>query len=135
MLLPILSNTHFNAYLKEIADICGIERDLNTHLAWHTFADIMLNLGMPLEDVSKMLGHKSIRTTQRYCKIRLIRIQRNFNEFVRPILSRLSTLSETIQEQINLNPDIDPIKPATTYAEPSVSSNVGYRFNYISKTG
>lgn len=89
-LLPILSNSHFNGYLKEIAAICGIERELNTHLARHTFADIMLNLGMPLADVSKMLGHKSIRTTQRYCKIRLIRIQRNYNEFVRPVLSRLT---------------------------------------------
>ncbi|RZJ88316.1 MAG: site-specific integrase [Chryseobacterium sp.] len=133
-LLPILSNTHFNGYLKEIADLCGIERDLNTHLARHTFADIMLNLGMPLEDVSKMLGHKSIRTTQRYCKIRTVRIQRNYNKFVRPILSRLSTLSDVIQ-QLNLNPDIDPRKPYTTYAESSYSANVTVNFNYISKTG
>jgi len=44
----------------------------------------MLNLGMPLEDVSKMLGHKSIRTTQRYARVRKERIQQNFNKFVRP---------------------------------------------------
>lgn len=83
-LLPILSNTHFNGYLKEIATICHIPRELHTHLARHTFADIMLNLGMPLEDVSKMLGHKSIRTTQRYGKVRKNRIQANFNKFIRP---------------------------------------------------
>lgn len=83
-LLPILSNTNFNGYLKEIAAICRIPRELHTHLARHTFADIMLNLGMPLEDVGKMLGHKSIRTTQRYARVRKDRIQRNFNRFVRP---------------------------------------------------
>ncbi len=83
-LLPVLSNTKYNGYLKEIGVISGIKRELNTHLARHTFADIMLNLGMPLEDVSKMLGHKSIRTTQRYAKVRKNRIQRNFNKYIRP---------------------------------------------------
>jgi len=68
-LMPIDSNSNYNGYLKEIAVICGLNRELNTHLARHTFADIMLNLGVPLEDVSKMLGHKSIRTTQRYCRV------------------------------------------------------------------
>lgn len=81
-LMPIDSNTHYNGYLKEIAVLCGIDRELNTHLARHTFADIMLNLGVPLEDVSKMLGHKSIRTTQRYCRVRKERIIRNVNKFV-----------------------------------------------------
>lgn len=57
-LMPIDSNARYNGYLKEIATICGIKRDLNIHLARHTFADIMLNSGVPLEDVSKMLGIK-----------------------------------------------------------------------------
>ncbi len=83
-LLPILSNTNYNGYLKEIGAICGIKRELNTHLARHTFADIMLNLGMPLEDVSKMLGHKTTKTTQRYAQVRKNRIQENFDKFVRP---------------------------------------------------
>lgn len=77
-LLPVNSNTHYNAYLKEIAVICGINRVLKTHLARHTFADIMLNIcNVPLEDVSKMLGHKSIRTTMRYCRVRKARISQN----------------------------------------------------------
>jgi site-specific recombinase XerD len=76
-LLPINSNGRYNGYLKELADICGIKRPLNTHLARHTFADIMLNNGVPLEDVSKMLGHKSIRTTMRYCRVRKSRISEN----------------------------------------------------------
>ena len=62
-LIPVNSNYRYNVYLKELAVICGIRRELNTHLARHTFADIMLNSGVPLEDVSKMLGHRNIRTT------------------------------------------------------------------------
>lgn len=101
-LLPILSNAHYNGYLKEIGTICGIEREMNTHLARHTFADIMLNLGMPLEDVSKMLGHKSIRTTQRYARVRKIRIQMNFNKYVRPVIYLTGDLK---QEQIMNDPE------------------------------
>lgn len=92
VLMPINSNTRYNGYLKEIAEICGIKRNLTTHLARHTFADIMLNLGMPLEDVGKMLGHRSIRTTQRYCRVSVRRLQKNFNEHIRPVLSMSTTI-------------------------------------------
>lgn len=69
-LLPVLSNQKMNAYLKEIADICGVEKDLTYHIARHTFATtITLSNGVSIESVSKMLGHKSIRTTQHYAKI------------------------------------------------------------------
>ncbi|MBB6130578.1 site-specific integrase [Mucilaginibacter lappiensis] len=85
-LLPINSNTRYNGYLKEISDICGItieqlnNKELGTHKARHTFADIMLNNGVPIEDVSRMLGHKSIRTTQRYCRVRKNRISESVNK-------------------------------------------------------
>jgi len=70
ILLPVLSNQKSNAYLKEIADLCGINKNLTTHLARHTFATtITLSNGVPIESVSKMLGHKSLRTTQHYAKI------------------------------------------------------------------
>ncbi|MDB5133737.1 MAG: integrase [Mucilaginibacter sp.] len=70
-LIPINSNYRYNCYLKELATICDINRDLNTHLARHTFADIMLNiLEFSLAEVSRMLGHKTIRTTQRYARAR-----------------------------------------------------------------
>ncbi|GAA4795562.1 site-specific integrase [Olivibacter ginsenosidimutans] len=69
-LIPILSNQKMNAYLKEIADICGIKKELTYHCARHTFATtVTLSNGVPIETVSKMLGHKSIRTTQHYAKI------------------------------------------------------------------
>lgn len=69
-LLPILSNQKMNSYLKEIADVCGIKKDLTFHIARHTFATtVTLTNGVPIESVSKMLGHKSIKTTQHYAKI------------------------------------------------------------------
>jgi site-specific recombinase XerD len=69
-LLPLLSNQKMNAYLKEIADLCEIKKALTFHIARHTFATtVTLSNDVPLESVSKMLGHKSIRTTQHYAKI------------------------------------------------------------------
>jgi site-specific recombinase XerD len=77
LLIPVNSNARYNAYLKELAVICGINRELNTHLARHTFADIMLNLmEFSLEEVSKMLGHKTTRTTQRYAKVKKNKISK-----------------------------------------------------------
>jgi site-specific recombinase XerD len=59
-----------NAYLKEIAGVCEIEKELTFHIARHTFATtVTLTNGVPIESVSKMLGHKSIKTTQHYAKI------------------------------------------------------------------
>ena len=70
VLLPVLSNQKSNAYLKEIADLCGIKKNLTTHLARHTFATtVTLSNGVGIESVSKMLGHTSIKTTQHYAKI------------------------------------------------------------------
>ena len=69
-LLPIPSNQKVNAYLKEIADICGLSINLTFHIARHTFATtVALDNGVPLDSVSKMLGHRSIKTTQIYAKV------------------------------------------------------------------
>jgi site-specific recombinase XerD len=69
-LLPVLTNQKMNGYLKEIADLCGINKNITSHLARHTFATtVTLTNGVPLESVSKMLGHRSLRTTQHYAKI------------------------------------------------------------------
>lgn len=68
--LPVLSNQKSNAFLKEIAALCGITKPLTTHLARHSFATtITLTNGVPIESVSRMLGHKDLRTTQHYAKI------------------------------------------------------------------
>ncbi|TKC01564.1 site-specific integrase [Pedobacter cryotolerans] len=80
-LIPVNSNFRYNTYLKELSDICNIGKPLNSHLARHPFADMMLNvLIFPLEDVSKMLGHKNIRTTQRYARVKKSRIGKKMNE-------------------------------------------------------
>ena len=69
-LLPVLSNQKMNAYLKEIADLCEINKELTFHVARHTFATtVTLTNGVPIETVSKMLGHKKLPTTQHYAKI------------------------------------------------------------------
>ena len=69
-LFPVVSNQRMNGYLKEIAEICGIDKNLTFHLARHTFATtVTLSNGVPIESVSKMLGHTSIRTTQIYAKV------------------------------------------------------------------
>ena len=68
--IPIISNQKLNAYLKEIADVCGIKKNLTFHLARHTFATTTtLAKGVPIETVSKMLGHTNIETTQIYARI------------------------------------------------------------------
>ncbi len=68
--LPTPSNQKMNAYLKEIADLCGINKELTFHIARHTFATtVTLANGVPIETVSKMLGHKSLTQTQHYAKI------------------------------------------------------------------
>jgi integrase len=68
--LPVLSNQKMNSYLKEIADTCQITKRLTFHIARHTFATtVTLSNGVPIETVSKMLGHKSIKQTQHYAKI------------------------------------------------------------------
>ncbi len=70
LLLPVHSNQKMNAYLKELADICGINKNLSMHVARHTFAtSITLSNGVPIETVSKMLGHNSLKTTQIYARI------------------------------------------------------------------
>lgn len=69
-LLPVLSNQKMNSYLKEIADQCGITKKMTMHTARHTFATtVTLTNGVPIETVSKMLGHRNLKTTQHYAKI------------------------------------------------------------------
>ncbi len=79
-LFPILSNQKMNAYLKEIADLCGIKKNLTFHLARHTFATMSLSKGVPIESVSKMLGHTNIKTTQIYARITNKKIEHDMLE-------------------------------------------------------
>ena len=70
MVLPVLSNQKMNSYLKEIADLCEITKALTFHKSRHTFAtSVTLANSVPIETVSKMLGHTDIKTTQHYAKL------------------------------------------------------------------
>ncbi|WP_222165947.1 site-specific integrase [Edaphocola aurantiacus] len=130
-LMPVNSNTIYNGYLKEIAVIVGINRKLNTHLARHTFADFMLNHGMSLEEVSRMLGHKVIRTTERYCKVSKGRIKKSFNENVRPELTIQKLKGITTEIIKNKNEPATIPTPFVRYSIPSSTTPCNYNFNYI----
>ena len=67
--VPQMKNNEYNVYLKILGDVCGISRPLHSHMARHTFATWMLRQGVPIEHVSRMLGHTNITQTQRYAKI------------------------------------------------------------------
>ncbi|MEM1002510.1 MAG: site-specific integrase, partial [Bacteroidota bacterium] len=69
-LMPHISNQKLNSYLKEVADKCNISKNLTFHMARHTFATtITLSNGVPIETVSKLLGHTKIVTTQIYSRV------------------------------------------------------------------
>ncbi|MCJ7758770.1 MAG: site-specific integrase [Gillisia sp.] len=90
-ILPVLSNQKSNAFLKEIALMCGIRKPLTTHLARHTFATtITLTNGVPIESVSKMLGHKDLRTTQQYAKI----VDRKISDDMQALREKLDSKSK-----------------------------------------
>lgn len=67
--LPIISNQQYNLRLKIVADYAGLDRNLTVHMSRHTFATMCLNNGVKMENVSKMLGHTNVRTTQQYAKV------------------------------------------------------------------
>ena len=70
VMLPVPCNQLMNSYLKEIADLCGIRKNLTTHTARHSFASVIaLANNVSLPNVSKMLGHSSTRMTQHYAKV------------------------------------------------------------------
>ena len=92
-LLPVMSNAKYNLYLKEIARICNINRPLVFHVARHTYAtEITLSHGVPLETVSKMLGHSRIETTRIYAKVTDDKIDSDTRTLNRKISERFSVV-------------------------------------------
>jgi site-specific recombinase XerD len=81
IMLPVLTNQKMNAYLKEVADICGIDKNLTTHCARHTFATtVTLANNISMESVSKMLGHSSLAMTKKYARILDTTISKEMNQ-------------------------------------------------------
>jgi len=97
-LLPILSNQKMNAYLKEIADVCGINKELTFHIARHTFATtVTLSNGVPIETVSKMLGHTNLKTTQHYAKI----LDKKISEDMQILKAKFNANTQTQSKSMN----------------------------------
>jgi len=83
VLLPLSSNQKTNSYLKEIAKDCGIQKNLTFHVARHTFAtSVMLSNGVPIETVSKLLGHAKLSTTQIYARVVESKISEDINNLL-----------------------------------------------------
>ena len=98
--LPVCSNQKMNAYLKEIADLCNIQKDLTSHIARHTFATtVTLSNGVPIESVSKMLGHRNLRTTQHYAKI----LDRKVSEDMKCLKDKLNASKRADEMSIGKN--------------------------------
>ena len=84
--LPIISNQQYNLRLKIVADYAELDRNLTVHMSRHTFATMCLNNGVKMENVSKMLSHTNVRTTQQYAKVLNAEVEKDF-EMLERILS------------------------------------------------
>lgn len=82
-ILPVISNQKMNDYLKELAAICGIEKTLTYHVARHSFASLItLEAGVPIETISRMLGHSDISTTQVYARVSPKKLFEDMDKFI-----------------------------------------------------
>ncbi|WP_134087750.1 site-specific integrase [Olivibacter sp. XZL3] len=101
--LPVLSNQKMNSYLKEIADLCGITKKLTFHIARHTFATtVTLSNDVPIETVSKMLGHTNIKTTQHYAKLLDTKVSNDMGRLHRKIVAPRQIWGCTAENNRNL---------------------------------
>lgn len=91
-ILPIISNQKMNNYLKEIATVCGINKKITYHVARHSFATLSISYGVPIESVSKMLGHTNIRTTQIYAKIIDTKLSADMDMFAQRLNERKTSI-------------------------------------------
>lgn len=101
-LLPTLTNSCSNLYLKEVAVRCGINKTLTFHMARHTFATtVTLSNGVPMESVAKMLGHRNIRTTQIYAKVIKDKLAEDMNNLATRICGDYSIQTSNIAIHIS----------------------------------
>jgi site-specific recombinase XerD len=91
-LLPAISNQKMNSYLHEIADICNIDKKITFHVARHSFATLCLTMGMPIESISKMLGHTKIKTTQIYARL----VDKKLSDDMNSLAGKLNETAELL---------------------------------------
>jgi integrase len=98
-LFDFLSNQQANRKLKQIAKACGIDKHLVFHSSRHSFATLALGKGMPIESVSKILGHTKITTTQIYAKITTEKLERDISAFGDKLEAGLASLSSPVKQK------------------------------------
>lgn len=99
-LLPVLTNEKLNMFLKEVANFVGINKNLTFHMARHTFATtVTLSNGVPIETVSKLLGHSKIATTQIYARVLENKVSADMNALKNVLLnkSKDNTVSKNLK--------------------------------------
>jgi hypothetical protein len=110
-----------NAYLKEIADLCDIDKNLTCHTARHTFAStIALNNGVPIETVADILGHKTLKQTQHYAKLSDARISRDMIALHEKMIDK--------PEPVVMKQPITPTPAEKT------TSNATFQYTYVIKS-
>lgn len=102
MLLPVLSNQKYNTYLKDLAERCDIEIELSSKIARNTFATtITLANNVPMETISKMMGHKSLRQTQHYAKVLAVKVNEDMADLNKKLIeSKFLDASPILLEDI-----------------------------------
>ena len=106
-LFPVPSNNCCNENLQHLAARCGIGKHLTFHVGRHTFATLALNRGMPVETLSRILGHTNIRTTQIYAKI----TDRKVSADMAALADSLSGVEGAIRRRLNLVPSESAARP------------------------
>jgi len=102
-LLPLKSNQKMNAYLKEIADLAGIDKILTTHIARHTFATtVTLENDVPIETVSRMLGHTKLTTTQIYAKMKDKKVNRDMHALKAKLKGQKTNIIAELAEEVTV---------------------------------
>lgn len=96
VVMPIISNQKMNCQLEQIRKALGIQKKMTCHVARHSFATNALELGVPIETVSKALGHRSIKTTQIYARITEGKLNRDFAAFANGFTVNVKELSKAI---------------------------------------
>ena len=103
LVLPVYHSINYNKLLKKVATVCGIAKNMSSHLARHTFATLTLTKGVSIESVSKMLGHTNISTTQIYAKVTNKKVGNEMNVFAGNVKRWDAKLQlSTIQEEVKI---------------------------------
>lgn len=97
ILFPVMCNPKMNSYLKEIADFCGIEKEITTHIVRHTYANqVCISQDVPIGILCKMMGHRSVQTTQIYAKI----TNQKVNEDMKILSNRIENRYELPKDDV-----------------------------------